>query len=421
MGIEVLRFRESRSTPSSSSRALRRLRFFAHPLVVLTVIGVVAAVVGLTLDSRAWPPAIVCGAAIAVGLAWPRISLWSLEARLILPSERVIEGEPLELHLQISNTAPWKVPGLVYEQEAIGHSTSEPSIGVALAPVVGLGTETFVWTTSTARRGRFPRRVPHLATGFPFGLERRRKEISAADSILVLPRSFPIVGLPKPRCSPAYDGLNEAALAGNSGSTLGLRTYRRGDARRDIHWRQTARVGTLIVREREAFDVTRIRIVVDASRTACGSGEPEVVLDWITRFAASLQSRSRELGAVVCVGVSASRYVEFYEGQAALDALAELELGESSTSTTLERVRRDQADRGETWFITTPLGFSRLSPQEQATNGWSFFIIEASGSSARLGLPLNGTTSPVYSCSLPADRFMQSSTEEGAFRVQQLG
>jgi uncharacterized protein (DUF58 family) len=420
MGIEFLRFRERRSTPASSSPVLRRLRFFDRPLVVLTVIGVVAAVVGLTLDSRAWPPAIVCGAAIAVGLAWPRISLWSLGARLILPSERVIEGEPLELHLQISNTAPWKVPGLVYEQEAIGHSTSEPSIGVALAPVVGLGTETFVWTTSTARRGRFPRRVPHLATGFPFGLERRRKEISAADSILVLPRSFPIVGLPKPRRSPAYDGLNEAALAGNSGSTLGLRTYRRGDARRDIHWRQTARVGTLIVREREAFDVTRIRIVVDASRTACGSDEPEVVLDWLTRFAASLQSRSRELGAVVSIGTSARRYVAFYEGRAALDALAELELGEHSTSTMLERVHRDASDCGETWFVTTPLGFSRLSPQEQATVGWSFFLVETSGSSPSPEPLHNAMASPVFSCALPADRFMHSSTEEGAFHVRQL-
>lgn len=421
MSDEVIQFSESRISESSTNTTLHGLHCIAHPLSVLAVIGLVATIVGLTFDARAWPPAIVCGTAIVIGLAWPRISLWSLEARLILLSERVVEGEPLGVQLQISNTALWKVPGLIYEQEAVERSAFEPSTGVALAAVIGLGNETFAWTMSTARRGRFPRGTPQLATGFPFGLERRRKPISVADSMLVLPRSFPIVGLPQPRRLSAYEGFSGVALAGSSGSTLGLRAYRRGDARRDIHWRQTARVDTLIVREREAFDVTRIRIVVDASRIACGSDEPEAVLDWLTRFAASLFSMSRELGAVVRVGMSTGRFAEFYQGQAALDALAELELGECSTSTTLERVRRDEADRGETWFVTTPLGFSRLSPQEQATLGWSFFLIEASGSSPSLEPPFIATTSRVYSCLLPADRAKQSSSEEGAFRVQQHG
>jgi len=419
MSDEVLQFSECRAE-SSTNTTLHSLNCITHPLGVLTVISLVAAIVGITIDARAWPPAIVCGTAIVIGLAWPRMSLWPLEARLILSSERVVEGEAFDVQLQISNTALWKVPGLIYEQEAVERSVFDPSTGVALAPVIGLGTETFAWTMSTARRGRFPRGTPQLATGFPFGLERRCKPISVADSMLVLPRSFPIVGLPQPRRSPAYEGLSEVALAGSSGSTLGLRAYRRGDARRDIHWRQTVRVGTLIVREREAFDVTRIRIVVDASRIACGS-EPEAVLDWLTRFAASLLSMSRELGAVVRIGMSVGRFVEFYEGRMALDALAELGLGECSTSTTLERVRREESYRGETWFVTTPLGFSRLSPQEQATLGWSFFLIEASGSSPSPGPQFIATTSRVYSCLLPADRAMQSSKEEGAFRVQQLG
>jgi len=400
-----------------------RMRFGRHPLAVLLTVGVVATIVALTLDPRSWPLAIICGAAVLIGLVWPRVSLLPLSAELSFVARRAVEQEPVEARLRIANRAPWSAQGLGFEQEGAANTTSGTARLLPLAPPTSFSDETFSWSLTPPRRGRFPRRTPQLVSGFPFGLELRRKAVQIGATLLVRPRSRPIEGLPRPRRLPTHDGVADSCLVGTSGTTLGVRPYRRGDARRDVHWRQTARHGELIVREREAAESARVCLIVDAARSSCGYDDPETTLDWLTRFAASILSLSAEMDAAVEVAVPAARGgVVICRGETALDALAELELDEGSSSRTFREAMKRMSPGIEPWYITTPAGFAKLSPSEQAASGWSFLLVETPGvSSAPPPSSLISVAARVYRCSSPLGSPLSPIHDQGAFCVRAIG
>jgi uncharacterized protein (DUF58 family) len=273
-----------------------------------------------------------------------------------------------------------------------------------------------------SRRGPYPRHLPCLSTGFPFGLERRRKTLDAPKQILVLPRTWPIIGMPSPRRLPSFDGAAESNRSGTTGTTLGVRPFRRGDGRRDVHWRQTARHGRLIVRERETPERAQVRLVVDASRTSCGTDNPDAVLDWLARFAASIAEQIDATTAAVELASSARPCSAAVRGAAIGDALARLELGESSSSRTFCEAAKHVSRSVEPWFLTTPAGYFRLSAEERAAAGWTFFVLEVDESEWRTTV----TSDPAarrrtFTVSLLTGSTLDHFAEEGTFHVRARG
>jgi uncharacterized protein (DUF58 family) len=113
----------------------------------------------------------------------------------------------------------------------------------------------------------FPRRgvhriaSAHVATLFPLGLFRKGMRQRLDREVLVFPRL--VAGQHVVRRSTSAIGETQDSRAGWGHDLHSLRALRAGDDPRRIHWKQTARTGTLIFMEREAARSRRISVVVD--------------------------------------------------------------------------------------------------------------------------------------------------------------
>ena len=123
------------------------------------------------------------------------------------------------------------------------------------------------------RRGPLVLTGGWLARTDPFGLVRAFSRTSAPQTVLVLPRRYPLPPLSLPGQSQYQrGGVSMAAGVGESEEFVALREYRHGDSLRRVHWRSSARRGRLIVKECQDEHFVRHALVLDtfceASRDA---------------------------------------------------------------------------------------------------------------------------------------------------------
>lgn len=103
-----------------------------------------------------------------------------------------------------------------------------------------------------------------LARADPLGLFRAFSNIPLPQSVLVLPRRYPLPPIPLPG-SRKYQlgGVALAMSVGESEEFVSLREYRRGDPLRHIHWKSWAKTGQPIVREFEDEYFVRHALILD--------------------------------------------------------------------------------------------------------------------------------------------------------------
>ncbi len=103
-----------------------------------------------------------------------------------------------------------------------------------------------------------------LARPDPLGLLRSFIRVPLPESLLVLPKRYPIPPLALPG-SMKYQqgGVALAASVGQSEEFVSLRDYREGDPLRHIHWRSWARTGKPVVKEFEDEFFVRHALVLD--------------------------------------------------------------------------------------------------------------------------------------------------------------
>jgi uncharacterized protein (DUF58 family) len=113
------------------------------------------------------------------------------------------------------------------------------------------------------RRGVFTSGDVVLTSGAPFGFSRSRRTLEVPGETTVVPRWFDLRSFPilEPSSFPS-DVLHERARTGAGQEYLGVREYRPGDPQRAVHWRTTARVGQLVVREFEEEVQSRVTLVL---------------------------------------------------------------------------------------------------------------------------------------------------------------
>ena len=114
------------------------------------------------------------------------------------------------------------------------------------------------------QRGRYRLGPLRLSTRFPFGLFRYSMHCGTSATLTVLPR----LG----RLTQSWNALRHESFAGNDrrehrpgidGDFYGLRPWQRGDSRRWIHWRTSARAGGVMVRQFEQPHSRDAAIVLD--------------------------------------------------------------------------------------------------------------------------------------------------------------
>jgi uncharacterized protein (DUF58 family) len=119
-------------------------------------------------------------------------------------------------------------------------------------------------TVVATGRYTFPRRGYYryvgidLGTRFPFGFFEKLRPIYADHEVLVYPAI--LADYVDPLSSPAHEGEVDRAFEGRSGDFFGLREFRQGDDRRDVHWKVSARRGQLVRRLYEKQDNESVAI-----------------------------------------------------------------------------------------------------------------------------------------------------------------
>lgn len=226
--------------------------------LTVSVVGAVLVVAGVTAQAG-WLYVLAAGVFGIVACSFLyRHRLGALEVRRLVPL-RARAGDEARIALSVTNRSRRSVPAFRVEDGFAPFG----SIAVACERLGPDARGEIELTRRPMRRGVFDAGSAKLSSGAPFGFVRSTRVTSVSSPIVVVPRwvelrSFPIL---EPSSYPA-DVLHERARVGAGEEFLGVREYRPGDSPRAVHWRTTARVGRLMVREYEEQPSARVGIVL---------------------------------------------------------------------------------------------------------------------------------------------------------------
>lgn len=185
-------------------------------------------------------------------------------------------------------------------------------------------------------RGRAEARVAALLVADPLGLVLRRVRCADSLELLALPR--PLDALPAPAGASApesTDGSESRVLQALSTGTPGgaVREYRSGDAPRQIHWKQSARQGELLVNLQEHNAQSERALWLDRDREAY---ESEARFNLAVSAAATLAAHWIGEGHAVGLHLDDEAVVVCTSEGQALRALATVELRDGPMATARE-------------------------------------------------------------------------------------
>ena len=269
---------------------IRLSRLFSRVGSVVTALGwvIIAAVPLLLLFGYLWGwlELVVVGyacLALVVIAAVYLIGRSSLSIGLRVPRNRAVVGEPAVGEIVVENAGRVRALGL----------TVEIPVGQGLAavalPAIRIGTTfTHEFTIPTARRGLISVGPVRTVRADPVGLVRREVLWTATEEFFIHPRT---IGIPSMSTGFIRDleGNPTRDLSNNDVSFHALREYVPGDERRYIHWKSTARTGTLMVRQ---FEETRRSHLVVALSLASGDYGSDEEFELAVSVAGSLGARA---------------------------------------------------------------------------------------------------------------------------------
>ncbi|MFC4113789.1 DUF58 domain-containing protein [Nonomuraea zeae] len=194
--------------------------------------------------------------ALAAALAWsaPRPKL--AVHREVTPL-KVPRGEAAVAVLSVTNLGRHGLSGL-RAQDRIG--ASEHTVDLPRLPKGAVRTVSYPLPTEV--RGEIPVGPLRLVRADPFGLTRRVREYGLPATLLVRPRT---VALPVPPSGKAHHLEGPTSDNAPSGTVTfhTLREYVVGDDLRHVHWRSSARTGTLMVRQLIDASLPTTTVVLD--------------------------------------------------------------------------------------------------------------------------------------------------------------
>jgi uncharacterized protein (DUF58 family) len=142
------------------------------------------------------------------------------------------------------------------------------------------------------RRGHIRFTGLTIARPDPLGLVHALKSIRLPQSLLVLPRRYPMAPIQLGgyrKYQPG--GVALASSVGDSEEFMALRDYRAGDPMRRIHWRSWARVGRPVVREYQDEFFVRHALVLDTFAAPDGYAVFEEAVSVAASIAVSVETQ----------------------------------------------------------------------------------------------------------------------------------
>lgn len=117
-----------------------------------------------------------------------------------------------------------------------------------------------------ARRGRYKQEAFRIVTRFPFGFLQKARRLDMGSEALVYPSVAATAEFLD--VLPGIQGAVESLAKGRGHDLYALRDYLPTDSARHVHWKASARLGALMVREFAREDDLRVLLVLDAHSEA---------------------------------------------------------------------------------------------------------------------------------------------------------
>ncbi|MEV4118468.1 DUF58 domain-containing protein [Micromonospora sp. NPDC049645] len=220
----------------------------------------VAAVLLLGAGFRfAYPELTLLGAAAGAAVGYAAlVAAWRprLTVTRRADPDRVARGEPASMTLTVRNTGRLRSANLLAEDRCGERTVPVPVL--RLRP----GRDTEVqYDVPTHRRGVVPVGPLRVTRRDPLGLVALARPYGAAVPVWVHPRIHPLTAVPTGAgrsLDGRVDGVPHGSITFNS-----LREYVVGDELRRVHWRTSARVGELMVRENVDTSLPRLVVLLD--------------------------------------------------------------------------------------------------------------------------------------------------------------
>lgn len=192
--------------------------------------------------------------------AWQRVAFFRVTYERHLSETRVFEGERVSLTLRLSNHKWLPLAWIrVSDRLPLALAPEEKPLAPSYLPLIGfleqraslLGHERARWEyhIPCQRRGFYPIGPAQIKSGDLFGLFERELEWARVDRLIVYPRVDPIENWGLPPREPFGDTRTRLSIFNDPTWIRGLRDYHPDDAPKHIHWRASARVGTLQVKQ----------------------------------------------------------------------------------------------------------------------------------------------------------------------------
>ncbi|MEJ8282204.1 DUF58 domain-containing protein [Pseudonocardia spirodelae] len=155
------------------------------------------------------------------------------------------------------------------------------------------------------------------------GLAEFRRDLLAADRLLVVPRVTPLTGRPALTSVATGRGAEGGSRPGPGTPDVLIRPYRQGDELRRVHWRSSARRDELMVRLDDRPDPSGVTLLLDRRDGAHRGHGAGSSLEWAVEFTASVAVHLLHRGeAVALVDESGEAVGDVPAGVTGADAVA---------------------------------------------------------------------------------------------------
>lgn len=299
----------------------------------------------------------VTGFLWASAWAWTRYALKRTDCLIQVEKDRVEVGQTVGVRVRLDNDTFLPIPWVEVDEKTPQHlvTTDMPRQATSV-PL--LGSRVISFKLTARRRGHYqvgPIRV-RLGDALNFFLGER--EYRSKVSITVFPRVHRIESLPIPLSQPFGPVRTQERAFEDPSNHAEIRAYVPGDNPRHIHWKTSARLGELMIRQYELNATTQMMIFLDLNqgvqvgRTELDEVTTEEMAVEVAASLASLGLRHKIDTGLVCHGqerfaVSPGRgqraFTEILEvlaraqatGRVPIEQVLEMETGHLSSKSTL--------------------------------------------------------------------------------------
>jgi len=196
------------------------------------------------------------------------ITLSGIAMRLQLP-EHIFAGQPVRALVEVHNEK-LTLPSFSLRVEAIRPKTSphaamlETPVYFSYVPKHDRVQQNVPMTFP--RRGIYSQEAFRIVTRFPFGFLQKARRVDLKSEALVYPSVEPTRNFFE--VLPGMQGAMESLAKGRGQDLYALRDYQPRDSSRHVHWKASARLGSLMVREFTREDDCRVILVLDPHASA---------------------------------------------------------------------------------------------------------------------------------------------------------